>query len=157
MALISLPLCSLNTTQWEEICFECTGGIPNCWQATVDNFFKSVTTGHVMLREVQEELRSTIFIALQMGLLSSNKYFKNGVKYLQNVCFSSLSFEEESEIKNLDWHTANLVIFQASSRHGRLARWIKWRACDVGEAKEGLENELWRRWSNGRIGEWAET
>ena len=23
--------------------------------------------------------------------------------------------------------------------HGRLARWRKWRACDVGEAKEGLE------------------
>ena len=32
---------------------------------------------------------------------------------------------------------------------------VKWRACDVGEAKEGLENELWRRWSNGRIEEWA--
>ena len=42
--------------------------------------------------------------------------------------------------------------------HGRLARWINWRAYDVGEAKEGLENdcdegeameglknELWRR------------
>ena len=29
--------------------------------------------------------------------------------------------------------------------HGRLARWIKWRACDVGEAKERLENELWRK------------
>ena len=41
--------------------------------------------------------------------------------------------------------------------HGRLARWIKWRACDVGEAKERLENELWRRWSNGRVGEWAAT
>ena len=33
--------------------------------------------------------------------------------------------------------------------HGRLARWRKWRACDVGEAKEGLESELWRWWSNG--------
>ena len=32
---------------------------------------------------------------------------------------------------------------------------VKWKACDVGEAKEGLENELWRRWSNGRVGEWA--
>ena len=41
--------------------------------------------------------------------------------------------------------------------HGRHARWRKWRACDVGEAKEGLENELWRRWSNGRVGEWAVT
>ena len=28
---------------------------------------------------------------------------------------------------------------------------VKWRACDVEEAKEGLENGLWRRWSNGRI------
>ena len=41
--------------------------------------------------------------------------------------------------------------------HGRLARWRKWRACDVEEAKEGLENELWHRWSNGRVGEWAVT
>ena len=41
--------------------------------------------------------------------------------------------------------------------HGRLARWIKWRACDVGEAKEELENEMWRRWSNGRVGEWDVT
>ena len=32
---------------------------------------------------------------------------------------------------------------------------IKWRACDVGEAKEGLENEQWCRWSNGRVVEWA--
>ena len=39
----------------------------------------------------------------------------------------------------------------------RLARWIKWRACDVGEAREGLENELWHRWSNRRVGEWAVT
>ena len=29
--------------------------------------------------------------------------------------------------------------------HGRLARRIKCSACDVGEAKEGLDNELWRR------------
>ena len=41
--------------------------------------------------------------------------------------------------------------------HGRLARWRKWKSCDVGEAKEGLEDELWRRWSNGMYGEWAVT
>ena len=41
------------------------------------------------------------------------------------------------------------------SLHGRLASWRKWRACDVGEAKEGLKNEVWRCWSNGRVGEWA--
>ena len=39
--------------------------------------------------------------------------------------------------------------------HGRLARWRKWRACDVEEAKERFDNDLWRRWSNGRVGEWA--
>ena len=32
-----------------------------------------------------------------------------------------------------------------------------WRmTCDVGEATKGLENELWRRWSDGKLGEWAE-
>ena len=39
--------------------------------------------------------------------------------------------------------------------HRRLAKWRKWRASDLGEAKEDLENELWRKWSNGRVGEWA--
>ena len=39
--------------------------------------------------------------------------------------------------------------------HGRLARWRKWNSCDIGEAKEGLENELWRRWSDWKLGEWA--
>ena len=33
--------------------------------------------------------------------------------------------------------------------------WRMSRACDLGEGKEGLENELWRRWSNRRFGEWA--
>ena len=28
--------------------------------------------------------------------------------------------------------------------------------CDVGEATEGLENELWRRWNDGKVGEWDE-
>ena len=41
------------------------------------------------------------------------------------------------------------------SNHGRLGRWRKWKSRDVGETKEGLKNELWRRWSNGRVGEWA--
>ena len=39
--------------------------------------------------------------------------------------------------------------------HGQLARWRKWKSCDVGAAKEGLENELWRRWSDWKFGEWA--
>ena len=28
-------------------------------------------------------------------------------------------------------------------------------SCDVGKAAEGLENELWRRWSDARAGEWG--
>ena len=38
--------------------------------------------------------------------------------------------------------------------HGQLARWHKWRACDVGKAMKWLENELWCRWSDGKVGEW---
>ena len=31
-----------------------------------------------------------------------------------------------------------------------------WRmSCEVGKAREGLENELCRRWSDGKVGEWA--
>ena len=31
-----------------------------------------------------------------------------------------------------------------------------WRmSCDLGKATEGLENELWCRWSDGKLGEWA--
>ena len=40
--------------------------------------------------------------------------------------------------------------------HGRLARWLRWSTCDVGEATEGLQNELWHMWSDGRVGEWAD-
>ena len=29
-------------------------------------------------------------------------------------------------------------------------------SCDVGKATAGLDNELWRRLSDGRVGEWAE-
>ena len=61
-------------------------------------------------------------------------------------------------------------MFLLAFSHGRLSRWCKWRACDVGEAKEGwtmscdageakegLENELWPRWSNGSVWEWVVT
>ena len=58
-------------------------------------------------------------------------------------------------ILNVDFRT--MCVWDLQLYHGRLARWIKWKACDVGEAKEGLENELWRRWSNGMVGEWAVT
>ena len=40
------------------------------------------------------------------------------------------------------------ISINSQTNHGRFARWRKWRACDVGEAKEWLENELWLRWSN---------
>ena len=51
-------------------------------------------------------------------------------------------------------HFTTLISFIFFHFHGWLTGWIKWRACDVGEAIEGLESELWHRWSNGRIGEW---
>ena len=47
------------------------------------------------------------------------------------------------------------LLLSWTSCHGQLARWRKWRACNIGEAKEGLENKLWCRWSNKRVGEWA--
>ena len=52
------------------------------------------------------------------------------------------------------WHNVPLLRTLGIC-HGRIARRIKLRACDVGEAKEGLENELWHRWSNERVGEWV--
>ena len=58
---------------------------------------------------------------------------------------------------NQQRHSADFFERSIPQEHGRLARWIKWRACDVGKAKERLEIELWRRWSNGRVGEWAVT
>ena len=53
-----------------------------------------------------------------------------------------------------DWVLLNFELFILT---WAARRWNKWRACDVGEAKEGLESELWRRWSNGRVAEWAVT
>ena len=35
--------------------------------------------------------------------------------------------------------------------HGQLVRWCKWSVFDVDEATEGLENELWCRWSDTRV------
>ena len=49
----------------------------------------------------------------------------------------------------------NLILAVASGwKHGRLARWHRWSTCDVGEATESLDNELCRRWSDERVGEW---
>ena len=55
-------------------------------------------------------------------------------------------------------HRHEIICYTMTAwKHVRLARWRKWRVSDVEEAKEGLENELWRRWTNGRIWEWALT
>ena len=29
-------------------------------------------------------------------------------------------------------------------------------SCDLSKATEGLKNELWCRWSDGKVGEWAD-
>ena len=40
--------------------------------------------------------------------------------------------------------------------HERLTRWRRWSAYDIIEAMmEGLENELWCKWSDRRVGEWG--
>ena len=57
----------------------------------------------------------------------------------------------------VDRMNKNFSAFHSRLRHGRLARLLKWRACDVGEAKERLENEMWCRWSSRRVGKWAVT
>ena len=38
-----------------------------------------------------------------------------------------------------------IKVAESKIKHGWLARWFKWKSCGVGKAKDGLENELWRR------------
>ena len=73
--------------------------------------------------------------------------------------FKSQNFIFVGNKKNYPIFTkkSNFLLENLHDKRGRFARWRKWRACDVGEAKEWLENELWGRWSNGRVGEWAVT
>ena len=76
---------------------------------------------------------------------------------LADVCCYSLNMVDgRVQFCRTHWYASGLWHIRWTL-HWRLARWIKWRPCDVGEAKEGLENELWRRWSNGRVGEWVMT
>ena len=72
---------------------------------------------------------------------------RNKVKFLNVEQFNKLC------LQNVHWMWK--YRFKGFVCHGRLARWRDWKSCDLGEAKEGLENELWRRWSNGRVEEWA--
>ena len=46
----------------------------------------------------------------------------------------------ETDCKQIEFHWICWRISQFTSDwyHGRLARWRKWKSCDVGEAKEGL-------------------
>ena len=75
-------------------------------------------------------------------------------KYLKNF-FHVILFRMGRKIYMIFLKIFNLKKKLLYEGHGRLARWIKWRTCDVREAKEGLGNELWRRWSNRRVGEWV--
>ena len=76
---------------------------------------------------------------------SKDRFISNG--FGRGMCLQELSMEI--------WHTVLLqghimFIYEARPQskfpwYGQLARWRKWRACGVEEAREGLENELWRR------------
>ena len=48
-------------------------------------------------------------------------------------------FSDCMKIERPNWCRFSIVYRRLC--HGRLARWRKWRVCDVGEAKEGLESE----------------
>ena len=85
---------------------------------------------------------------IRKQLLSYHKLFLS-IDLLPFSMIALLYFLSFSLFFTLKW--------QSCLQYGRLARWRKWRACDVAEAKEELENELWRKWSNGRVGEWAVT
>ena len=60
------------------------------------------------------------------------------------------------------------LILHKEFKNQQLARWRKWNVYDIGkamegfknevwrgEATEGLENELRRRWSDAKVGEWG--
>ena len=85
-----------------------------------------------------ELLRSVLMLKREWGAESNGK--------LPEIFISSKTATLVSEF----------AVKDLSLDHGRLARRRKWKSCDVREAKEGLENELWRRWSDEKLGERAE-
>ena len=97
--------------------------------------------------KLKEDSRKTIIQFFQRShlLIVTPCWIWNGTKHTANTWTN-----QSGQLRSLYKAADDVTI-------GRLARWIKWRACDVGEAKEGLENELWRRWSNKRVGEWTVT
>ena len=80
------------------------------------------------------------------------RLFKNEVNYISHYRSWYTTWYECKDPNVHSYGVTNMC-----SSHGRVASWRKWRACDIGEAKEGLENDLWRSWSNGRVGEWVVT
>ena len=81
--------------------------------------------------------------------------------------WDSVIEKQEDYIEGL-WTDSLKEMKMLVKEHGRIASCMKWRACDeekrkkgwrmncdVGEATEGLENELWRWWSDEKLGEWA--
>ena len=58
----------------------------------------------------------------------------------KEICSLHWSITEQ----NKDYRRPTIIqkgIYKVNVLHVRLARWSKWKSCDVGEAKEGLENE----------------
>ena len=74
-----------------------------------------------------------IIIIYNQGFLFSRYFIKLSNILQKQVChFVKI-------LSGLNWTSKHL--FRAET-HRRLATWRKWRACDVREAKEVLENEL---------------
>ena len=73
--------------------------------------------------------------------------YYNGIKF---VCVCSNAnplhyYVLQGPHKAARWHWVWSIFNSRTAWQGQLARWRKWRACDVGEAKEGLDNKLWCR------------
>ena len=126
-------------------------------------------------------MNSNFLDHLQRAIRSVKFFNARGLHYVQNISHShepTHTDEGKNHFINKHWYYGTYQVFLCivtntlfsflteftgkkivkwRSQYGRLARWIKRRASNVGEAKERLENELWRKWSNRRVGEWAVT
>ena len=110
----SSALCSSNPL----VMFTCTsGGVGG-----VDNKFITI-----------RDLRN-IFLRRHFNMVCSSLS-----PSLQVLCLTVLLSEKKCYL-----HLLYPRALQPFDSHGRLARWRKWKSCDVGEAKVELENQLWR-------------
>ena len=106
---------------------------------------------YIISISAQNYLQSIQYYEINRFILFLNKTWAQETLEMQYVYFGSecwiLStlYEPYGVIYKLRL-PCNIFLPQITQFYrGQFARWRKWRACDVGEVKEELENELWRR------------